>query len=86
MVYVEPRNLGYKPYWDRWLRSRTGDEEKAQLEDLFVQYVDPQIKHIIAGQMGLVQATPLKTIIPQTGLNMVCMVFVLFVLYSLMRL
>ncbi|PNF33091.1 Dynein heavy chain 10, axonemal [Cryptotermes secundus] len=71
VVYVEPRNLGYKPYWDRWLRSRPGDEEKAQLEDLFVQYVDPQIKHIIEGQMGLMQATPLKTVIPQRGLNMI---------------
>jgi dynein heavy chain len=80
VVYVEPRNLGYKPYWDRWLRSRTGDEEKGQLEDLFVQYVDPQIKHIIDGQMGLMQALPLKTIIPQTGLNMVCKVCVLSML------
>ena len=22
MVYVEPKNLGYAPYWQRWLRSK----------------------------------------------------------------
>jgi dynein heavy chain len=80
MVYVDPRDLGYKPYWDRWLKSRTGDDEKAQLEKLFVQYVDPQIKHIIEGQMGLMRVLPPKTIIPQTGLNMVSTIFVLSVL------
>jgi hypothetical protein len=81
MVYVEPRNVGYKPYWDRWLMSRTGDEEKARLDQLFFQYVDPQIKHIIDGQMGLMQATPLQTIIPQTALNMVCTICLTFLIF-----
>lgn len=77
MVYVDPKNLGYKPYWDRWLKLRPGNGEKAQLEKLFTQYVEPQINHIIDGQMGLLQVVPLKTIIPQTQLNMVCMISVL---------
>jgi dynein heavy chain len=72
MVYVDPRNLGYKPYWERWLKSRSG-EEKRQLGEFFVQYVEPQIKHITEGQMGLMQVVPPKTIIPQTGLHMVRM-------------
>lgn len=74
MVYVDPKNLGYKPYWDRWLKSRTGLDERAQLEELFVRYVDPQIKYIFEGQMGLKSAVPLKTVVPQTELNMVRMI------------
>jgi hypothetical protein len=77
VVYIEPSSLGYKPYWDRWLHSRPGNDEKTQLEELFAQYVEPQIKHIIDGQMGLVQVVPPKKIIPQTGLNMVSMIFYL---------
>jgi dynein heavy chain len=77
MVYVDPKNLGYKPYWDRWLKSRSGDDEKAQLEELFIQYVEPQINNIIEGQMGLMKVIPLKTIIPLTGHNMVCVISVL---------
>jgi dynein heavy chain len=74
MVYVDPKNLGYKPCWDRWLKSRTGLDERAQLEELFVRYVDPQMKYIFEGQMGLTSAIPLKTVVPQTELNMVRMI------------
>jgi dynein heavy chain len=77
MVYVNPKDLGYKPYWDRWLNSRPGNDEKVQLEELFIQYVEPQIDHVIEGQMGLMQVLPLKTVIPQTGLNMVYVIYVL---------
>lgn len=77
MVYVDPKNLGYKPYWDRWLKTRAGHDERAQLEELFVQYVDPQIKHIFEGKLGFVNVVPLKTVIPQTELNMVRMISVL---------
>lgn len=71
VVYVDPHNLGYKPYWDRWLKSRTGLEERAHLEELFVRYVDPQIKYIFEGQMGMKSVVPLKTVVLQTELNMV---------------
>ena len=67
MVYVDPKNLGYKPYWDRWLKLRPGREERAKLQELFLQYVDPQIKHIFEGQMGFLKVEPLKTITPQTA-------------------
>lgn len=26
MVYVDPKNLGYEPYWKRWIRTRKPDE------------------------------------------------------------
>lgn len=29
MVFVDPKNLGYEPYWQRWLSGRKGDEIKS---------------------------------------------------------
>lgn len=28
MVYVDPKNLRYSPYWQRWLKTRTEFEQK----------------------------------------------------------
>ncbi|KAM3960300.1 LOW QUALITY PROTEIN: dynein heavy chain at 89D [Aphomia sociella] len=71
MVFVDPKNLGYQPYWDRWLRSRNNEEEREQLAGLFDHYVPGAINYIVFGMFGLQQQTPLKTIVPQTPLNLV---------------
>ncbi|XP_063540762.1 dynein axonemal heavy chain 10 [Cydia strobilella] len=71
MVFVDPKNLGYEPYWERWLRGRNNEEERDQLKDLFDHYVAGAINYIVFGLFGLQQQTPLKTIVPQTGLNLV---------------
>jgi hypothetical protein len=28
MVYVDPRNLGYEPYWRKWMLKFTKNKEK----------------------------------------------------------
>ncbi|PZC71734.1 hypothetical protein B5X24_HaOG212562 [Helicoverpa armigera] len=71
MVFVDPKNLGYQPYWDRWLRGRNNDEEREQLDGMFDHYVTGAINYIVFGMFGLQQQTPLKTIVPQTPLNLV---------------
>ncbi|XP_059059014.1 dynein axonemal heavy chain 10 [Achroia grisella] len=71
MVFVDPKNLGYQPYWDRWLRSRNNEAEREQLAGLFDHYVPGAINYIVFGMFGLQQQTPLKTIVPQTPLNLV---------------
>ncbi|CAB3257120.1 unnamed protein product [Arctia plantaginis] len=71
MVFVDPKNLGYQPYWDMWLRGRTNEEEREQLDGLFEHYVAGAINYIVFGLFGLQQQTPLKTIVPQTPLNLV---------------
>lgn len=68
MVYVDPKNLGYQPFWDKWIKGRP---EKEILQELYEKYIPPALSYIILGQIGPQQVTPLKTIIPQTGLNMV---------------
>lgn len=71
MVYVDPKNLGYDPYWQRWVNQRTHPPEQEQFQKLYEQYVPSTIDYVILGQAEKMQGTPLRTVIPQTGLNMV---------------
>lgn len=70
MVYVDPKNLGYHPYMNKWIRSKSESDQET-LTAMFEKYVDGAITYIIDGLFGLQQLKPLKMIIPQTGLNMV---------------
>lgn len=70
MVYVDPKNLGYKPYLDRWINSR-GESEHEIFRELVEKYIEGAIKLIIHGMFGLQQVNPLRMIIHQTALNMI---------------
>ncbi|XP_076621651.1 dynein heavy chain at 89D [Colletes latitarsis] len=77
MVYVDPKNLGYHPYIDKWLRGKNKSDQEF-LRKTCEKYVDGAIELIIHGMLGMQAVQPLKMIIPQTGLNMVaqlCYVF-----------
>nr|XP_034180267.1 dynein heavy chain 10, axonemal [Osmia lignaria] len=77
MVYVDPKNLGYHPYMEKWMRGKI-ESDRELLSGMYEKYIDGAIKLIIEGMLGLQAVTPLKMIIPQTGLNMVtqlCYVF-----------
>ena len=41
MVWVDPKNLGYRPFFQRWLVMNVKDdpERVARLEELFSKYV-----------------------------------------------
>jgi MoxR-like ATPase len=76
MVYVDPRNLGYAPYFWRWLAQRTnGDERLAELlQSLYDRYIDQCVNACLYGTDE--KAKPLvggvmETIIPVTALGMV---------------
>jgi hypothetical protein len=70
MVYVDSRNLGYKPYIWTWLNSRKDEEEKELLKSLFEKYAAPCVSWVLEGIDGaqLVQR-PCQSI-PITNLNM----------------
>ncbi|XP_045466201.1 dynein axonemal heavy chain 10 [Harmonia axyridis] len=71
MVYVDPKNLGYQPYWDRWIKTRTHPADFEAYQELYERYVPDLLSYIIEGTLANRQVAPLKTVIPQTGLNMV---------------
>lgn len=70
MVYVDPKNLGYLPYWQRWLSNRYPDEQET-LEQLYTQFIPSSLEFIHEGVDGSNQEEPLATVIPQTTLNMI---------------
>jgi dynein heavy chain len=74
MVYVDPKNLGYEPYYQRWLRDKFdvyGDTMRDSLKDLFSKYVPPIIDRIYEGITGEELVEPLRFITPRTNLNLV---------------
>jgi len=72
MVYVDPKNLGYEPYWLRWLNGRSKRQnEFTTLAKLYEKYVplcvDMICEGIVEGRLG----QRLKGVIPLTNLNLV---------------
>ncbi|XP_071394424.1 dynein axonemal heavy chain 10, partial [Centroberyx affinis] len=70
MVFVDPKNLRYTPYWQRWVNNRPHREQQ-DLNKLFEKYVHRTIEMIVDGIVDGKQGQKLKTIVPQTDLNMV---------------
>ncbi|KAJ8284497.1 hypothetical protein COCON_G00033470 [Conger conger] len=70
MVFVDPKNLRYAPYWQKWVKTR-GSKEQPELDRLFEKYVPKCIDMIVDGVVDGKQEEKLKTIVPQTDLNMV---------------
>jgi dynein heavy chain len=74
MVYVDSKNLGYKPYYDRWVKLKTmkyGDTIGENLKDLYNKYVYQCIERVFEGNTGEELVEPLKQITPRTNLNAV---------------
>ncbi|XP_004753142.1 dynein axonemal heavy chain 10 isoform X1 [Mustela putorius furo] len=71
MVYVDPKNLKYQPFWKKWVNEIQNKVELGHLESLFEKYVPYLIDVIVEGVVDGRQGEKLKTIIPQTDLNMV---------------
>jgi hypothetical protein len=71
MVYVDSRNLGYKPYIWRWLNTRTKPGEAEALQLLFDRIAVPAIDWVCEGMDGHdIVKKPLQRV-PHTNLNMV---------------
>ncbi|XP_053136194.1 dynein axonemal heavy chain 10 [Hemicordylus capensis] len=71
MVFVDPKNLKYRPYWEKWTQQRSSKQEQQLLNRLFDKYVPYLIDMIVEGIVDGRQGQKLKTIVPQTDLNMV---------------
>jgi dynein heavy chain len=54
MVFVDPKNLGYKPYFAKWMTKWNEKKEKYEIlidtfKELFPKYVEPCINLIFDG-------------------------------------
>jgi len=71
MVYVDPKNLGYDPYWSKWVSARTNKQEQKELQMLYEKYTKPLIDMVLEGIVDGREEKKLKTIVALTNLNMV---------------
>jgi len=73
MVYVDPKNLGYEPFWQRWLNGRQAKRarEFQELTKLYQKYVPLCIDMICEGIIEGRLSQRLKGVIPLTNLNLV---------------
>jgi len=70
MVYVDPKDLGYEPYWQKWVNERMNMVEREELIKLFKKFVPGCIDLVCEGIRDGRQTEKLKTIVPLTSLNM----------------
>jgi dynein heavy chain len=76
MVWVDPQNLGYRPYYEKWLKERCGgkmsEAETEGLDELYRQYVKQLIEFVLLGVKadGSI-GSKLRLAIPVTNINMV---------------
>ncbi|KAM7359342.1 dynein heavy chain at 89D isoform 2-T2 [Cochliomyia hominivorax] len=70
MVFVDPKNLGYSPYWQRWILTRP-ESQREFLQNMFERLIVQAIAFIHEGLDGTSQGNPLRTVVIQTELNMV---------------
>ncbi|KFP31699.1 Dynein heavy chain 10, axonemal, partial [Colius striatus] len=71
MVFVDPKNLQYEPCWQKWIQERGNEKERTELNRLFQKYVPYLIGLIVEGIVDGTRGERLKTVVPQTGVNMV---------------
>ncbi|GFR93516.1 dynein heavy chain 10, axonemal, partial [Elysia marginata] len=69
MVFVDPKNLGYAPYWERWLAGQAQDVRKI-LATLFGKYVPSCMDMILEGLQDGVAIKKPRMIVPLSNLNM----------------
>ncbi len=71
MVYVDPKNLGYKPFWEQWINALANEGDRKEFIRLFDKYVPPCISLILEGVLDGRQGEKLRTILPVSNLNLV---------------
>ena len=71
MVYVDSKNLGYEPYWTKWVSARVNKQEQKELMKFYEKYVPALIDMVLEGIVDGREEKRLKTIVPLTNLNMV---------------
>ena len=76
MVYVDPKNLGYKPFYSRWLAKFAKAKQEAlhdNFKDLYTKYFPYIMDRIFEGMTGDSEelADPLRFITPRTNVNLI---------------
>ena len=70
MVYVDPQDLGYKPFLQRWIAKWPETEQQNFITEIFDHLLGPVLSFLQIGPHGPSKSSP-KMTVPQTDLNVV---------------
>ena len=75
MVYVDPRNLGYEPYWYKWMLKFSKIKEKipdfmTTMDEVYPRYIPHLMARIFDGVDRDETYKPLEFTLPRTNLNL----------------
>lgn len=71
MVYLDPKNLGFLPHFQRWTNSRANKAESDYITVCFNKYVPPLIEYLMEGTFEGYVGDPFRRVIPVTPLSTV---------------
>ncbi|KAJ3359470.1 Dynein heavy chain 10, axonemal, partial [Kappamyces sp. JEL0680] len=71
MVYMDPKNLGFNPYYQKWCNARPSKVEFDSMIKFYGKYVNQLMDYVIEGVFEGYIGDPLKRVIPVTNLSMV---------------
>ena len=71
MVYLDPKNLGFEPFFRKWVNKRTNKVEFDTIMMLYAKYVQTLIDYVMDGTFGGLAGNSLRRVIPVTPLGMV---------------
>eukprot|EP00002_Diphylleia_rotans_P017763 TRINITY_DN3442_c0_g1_i2.p1 TRINITY_DN3442_c0_g1~~TRINITY_DN3442_c0_g1_i2.p1 ORF type:complete len:3137 (-),score=716.67 TRINITY_DN3442_c0_g1_i2:70-9480(-) len=70
MVYLDPKNLGFRPFFIKYLTTRANPAEQEILRGLFDKYVPNLISYVLEGVSEGIVTKRLKSVIPTHGVSM----------------
>ena len=74
MVYVDPKDIGWKPFLWKWLHTREDEAEREVLSGLFDFYLDKCIDYVCEGILDrktMAMVEPLRQVTPMTNLALI---------------
>jgi dynein heavy chain len=70
MLYVDDKNLGPGPFYDRWSRMKQTDKLREVLDDLYDKYMPTLIQFVFEGRHGDIVGNPLPRFIHRSDMGM----------------
>jgi dynein heavy chain, axonemal len=80
MVWIDPKNLGYRPYYERWIKTRFGNSVEIETSKrdnadyflaLFDKYLPACIDMVLSGLVDGEMGSKLQQVIPISNIDMV---------------
>jgi dynein heavy chain len=81
MVWVDPKDLGFKPFYEKWVHSRCGDKRESECEALlefFDRYLGKTVQYVCDAVIDGEIVKRLSMVIPMTKIGLIMQLSTMF--------